>query len=189
MSFNVDEDTFEYTSKVENVDSEVISSLYFDNSSQELVVVIASQSPWGEDQAYLYYDVSASEYDNFVRAASKGRFYNSYIKGVKQSSHLDDAEDYDFVEKAPAYTALRTVTQPEATGDFTPKGLSERTPLRVVKDEGNVFEVQFYIGTHQDLKTYSVTEPDLVSAAKAVLELGTIMGVEVRLVGVNLLGD
>jgi hypothetical protein len=64
-----------------NVASNAIIRIEYDELSQELVVIFTSGEP------YTYYRVPRDIYDRFVNAASKGQFFNTYIKDHYRFTH------------------------------------------------------------------------------------------------------
>ncbi len=60
---------------MQRVNSRSIYSIGYDPNSQTLVIRF-----WG-GLTYKYFGVPPSVYSQFVSASSKGRFYNSYIRG------------------------------------------------------------------------------------------------------------
>lgn len=56
------------------VSSSAISRIEYDDNTRRLFITFQ------HGETYTYYGVPRHVYDAFLRAASKGRFYNDYIK-------------------------------------------------------------------------------------------------------------
>ncbi len=67
------------------VDSAAIERIEYDELSQRLLITFAG------GKTYKYYDVPRSVYENFLRAESKGGFFNRCVR-----------DRYDFAQAGPA---------------------------------------------------------------------------------------
>ena len=62
--------------KIRQIESSSVDAVGYDPDSNKLYVRFV-----GSGRAYAYYGVSASVYDAFMAADSKGGFVNAHIKG------------------------------------------------------------------------------------------------------------
>ena len=60
----------------------------YDEDEEILGVIFRSN----ESRAYIYYDFSWDEWDDFTSASSLGSYYNEYIKGQYDGDRYDDAD-------------------------------------------------------------------------------------------------
>lgn len=65
------------------VDSSMMQDVWYNRAKQELYVTFPNGSEW------KYMDVSPDEIKKMERSRSQGRWFNKYIKGVKQSERFE----------------------------------------------------------------------------------------------------
>jgi hypothetical protein len=82
-----------------DVSSTVVARVAYDEPSRELCVVFTT------GRVYTYHDVPRGRYIQFVNAASKGEFFNRYIR-----------DHYDFQEERQQASNMR-VWQPISAAD------------------------------------------------------------------------
>lgn len=133
-----------YTDAYDNFDSDVVEVIYYNSESRDLIVALTTN----QDEAYVYKNVPAEIWTAFKAANSKGRFYNSYLKGVYQSSTVADSA------VVPANAPVAEVRP--ATGSLVVR-------YRVVREEEVVLQ------TVQDLADFlsdeGISESDLLSVS------------------------
>lgn len=134
-----------YTEVLDNIDSDVVEVIYYNPESRDLIVALVTN----QDEAYVYKNVPAEIWTAFKAANSKGRFYNSYLKGQYQSTTVPD-------------TAVRSADAPVAEAS-TPASGSLVVRYRVVREEEVVLK------TVQDLADFlsdeGISESDLLSVS------------------------
>jgi hypothetical protein len=67
------------------VDSTAILHIHYDELAAELVITFVGGN------SYKYFDVPRPVYQRFLRASSKGAFFNAWIKDRYDFAHLRDA--------------------------------------------------------------------------------------------------
>lgn len=71
--------TFDYTDSLSDVQSEVVTALWYNENTRELFVCL-NQTEFGYWPAYLYHGVSHFDWLSFLASPSKGHYYSTTLK-------------------------------------------------------------------------------------------------------------
>lgn len=143
--------TYVFTELV-HPDSSLIYSLAYSPETQNLAVTF-DDNP--DDVTYVYEKVPAEYWASFKKSASKGAFYNRFVKGAFHSKVVD-LQDTEMREPVT-------------------------TPVAKAANSGFVFDVKYVPRSAEVTTTVTVSNYDELDEAIAALDAAEILGVSVQL--------